>query len=130
MANTGKGYTLNLFPINDKILLNGKEIGLFVDSHLPEIHRIMILSLEKENLSSVSEYNHILDVHLRKALDKRQAKEAVVGLNNSLDTSELLATLDSQTQAEHAMNNIRNRDASSPSEISETAAESTDTCPG
>ena len=31
------GYTLNLYPTNNKMLLNGKDIDWFMEAHLPEI---------------------------------------------------------------------------------------------
>ena len=42
------GYTLNLYPTNNKMLLNGKDIDQFMDEHLPEIHQITIQSFQKK----------------------------------------------------------------------------------
>ena len=54
------GDTLNLYPTNNKMLLNGKDLDWFVDSHLPEIHNNMMQSVQKDGLVSVSNYNNIL----------------------------------------------------------------------
>ena len=32
------GYTLNLYPTCNKLLLNGRDIDRFMESHLPKIH--------------------------------------------------------------------------------------------
>ena len=47
------GYTLNLYPTNNKMLLNGKYIDQFMDEHLPEIHQITIQSFQKKKVSIV-----------------------------------------------------------------------------
>ena len=67
------GYTLNLYPTNNKMLLNGKDVDWFMDSHLPQIHSIMVQSVQDEGLGSVSNYNHILATQMQKILDERQA---------------------------------------------------------
>ena len=38
------GFTLNLYPTNNKRLLNGKDVDQFMYKHLPKIHQIMIRS--------------------------------------------------------------------------------------
>ena len=69
------GYTLNLYPTKNKMLLNGKDVDWFMDSHLPEIHCCMIQAVQEEGLGSVANYNHILVTQLQKVLDERQPAE-------------------------------------------------------
>ena len=70
---TDIGYTLNLYPTNNKMLLNGRDVDWFMDSHLPQIHSIMVQSVQDEGLGSVSNYNHILATQMQNILDERQA---------------------------------------------------------
>ncbi|MEW8309202.1 MAG: hypothetical protein G8D88_18940, partial [gamma proteobacterium symbiont of Ctena orbiculata] len=69
-------YTLNLYPTNNSMLLNGRDIDQFMNFHLPVIHELMCKSVKDEGLQSVSNYNFILATQFRKVLDERQSNQA------------------------------------------------------
>ena len=68
-----KGYTLNLYPTNNALLLNGKFFGWFIEEHLPLIHQIMVTAVQDRDVGSVENFNHILSCQLQKVLDERQS---------------------------------------------------------
>ena len=65
------GYTLNLNPTKNKMLLNGKDIDRFMERHLPIIHEIMFQPVRDGLFRNVSQYNEILSTQLRRVLDLR-----------------------------------------------------------
>ena len=64
-------YTLNLYPTNSTMLLNGKFYPKFIEDHLPVIHQIMCRAVQDENLGSVANLNEVLGSQLQKVLDER-----------------------------------------------------------
>ena len=68
------GYTLNLYPTCNKLLLNGRDIDRFMESHLPKIHEIMCQSLQDTQFGSIANYNSILAAELQKVLRDRQSR--------------------------------------------------------
>ena len=66
------GYTINLYPTRNRILINGKDIDYFMDSHLPEVHKLMIKPLEAGHITGASELNEILGVQMQTLLDQRR----------------------------------------------------------
>ena len=70
----GIGYTLNLYPTRNSLLLNGKDTDTFIDSHLPAIHELMCQTVQDWKVSSAANLNHILSEQFRHILDQRQPK--------------------------------------------------------
>ena len=64
-------YTLNLYPTNNTLLLNGKDYRKFIEEHLPTIHQIMCNAVQEQNIGSVANFNQILQCQLQKVLDER-----------------------------------------------------------
>ena len=50
-------YTLNLYPTNNRLLLNGKDIDSFMNCHLPTLHEIMCTPIRNRQLRSLSQLN-------------------------------------------------------------------------
>lgn len=71
-TDTQIGYTINLYPTNNRLLINGKDLDRFMDNHLPEVHRIMCTPFRSGRFSSTGQLNQILQTHLQLVLDKRQ----------------------------------------------------------
>ena len=61
-------YTLNLYPTNNTLLLNGKDYRKFIEEHLPTIHQIMCNAVQEQNIGSVANFNQILQCQLQKVL--------------------------------------------------------------
>ena len=64
-------YTLNLYPTNNTMLLNGKRYGKFIEEHLPTIHQIMCRAVQDQDIGSVAKFNEILGTQMQKVLDDR-----------------------------------------------------------
>ena len=39
--DTQTGYTINLYPTSNRLLINDKDLDRFMANHLPEVHRII-----------------------------------------------------------------------------------------
>lgn len=78
------GYTLNVYPTSNKMLLNGKDVDTFMDKHLPRIHEVMCQIVRDEELGNVARYNDILSSELTRVLYERQNTPT----NNHLVTDE------------------------------------------
>ena len=59
-----------------------------MDEYLPEIHQEMIMIIQKENLGSVTNYNHILGTQMQKILERRQRNELVRDINDQVQSEE------------------------------------------
>ena len=68
------GYTLNLYPTNNRVLMNGKDINSFMDSHLPTLHYIMCTPIRSGQINSANQLNVILETQLNAVLNERQNK--------------------------------------------------------
>ena len=66
------GYTLNLYPTNNRLLLIGKDIDSFMNCHLPTLHEIMCTPIRNGQLRSLSQLNIILETQLQAILCRRQ----------------------------------------------------------
>ena len=89
------GYTLNLYPTNNRLLPNGKDIDSFMNCHLPTLHEIMCTPIRTGQLRSLSQLNIILETQLQAILSRRQ--NIVVHTDktsNELDSSETQLTSD------------------------------------
>ena len=63
-------YTLNLYPTNNTVLLNGKNYDKFIEDHLSVILQIMCGAVQDQNLGSVANFNEILGTQMQKVLDE------------------------------------------------------------
>ena len=84
------GFTLNLYPTNNKMLLNGKDIDQFMEVYLPEIHQIMLQSLQESGLGSVAEYNYLLAVQLQGVLGNRQSMSLQIFASDHTEDNQIL----------------------------------------
>ena len=53
-------YTVNLYPTNNRLLINGKDVDKFMKSHLPLLHQMMIRALSEDGFSGVESMNRML----------------------------------------------------------------------
>ena len=63
------GYTLNLYLTNNTMLLNGKDIGKFMDVHLPLLYEIMCVSVKPYR--DLPTFNRLLTQQLQVIMDQR-----------------------------------------------------------
>ena len=47
-------YTVNLYPTNNRLLINGKDVDKFMESHLPLLHQMMIRALSEDGFNFIS----------------------------------------------------------------------------
>ena len=99
------GYTLNLYPTNNRLLMNGKDLDSFMDCHLPTIHEIMCTPIKTGELRSADQLNLILETQLQSVLSSRQ--NSVPHIENKPDEHDLVetgtlndASLDMQCESE------------------------------
>ena len=71
--NQVQGYTVNLYPTRNRILINGKCIDLLMEEHLPSIHELMMKPIREGIVTGASGLNHILGTQMQLLLDQRQA---------------------------------------------------------
>ena len=74
--NDATGYTLNLYPTRNSLLLNGKDTDTFIDAHLPAIHALMCQTARDWEVSSAETLNHILSEQFKHILESRQLKKS------------------------------------------------------
>ena len=79
------GYTLNLYPTKNRLLINGRDIDQLMDAHLPLLHEIMCTPVRTGKLASANQLNHILGTQLQSVLDSRQQRRSQNGNDNSKD---------------------------------------------
>ena len=60
ISDTQLGYTVNLYPTNNRILINGKDVDRFMDKHLPLLHEMMIKAMREFGFRGVEAMNNIL----------------------------------------------------------------------
>ena len=70
------GYTLNLYPTRNSLLLNGKDTDTFIDVHLPAIHVLMCKTVKDWEVGSAENLNRILGEGFSHILASRQAKNS------------------------------------------------------
>lgn len=87
------GFTPNLYPTNNKMLLNGKDIDQFMEVYLPEIHQIMLRSLQESGLGSVAGYNDLQAAQLQGVLDNRQFMSLQIIASGHTQDNQILLSL-------------------------------------
>ena len=60
-----QGYTVNLYPTRNRILINGKCIDLLMEEHLPSIHELMMKPIHEGIVTGASGLNHILGTQMQ-----------------------------------------------------------------
>ena len=65
-------YTVNLYPTNNRLLINGKEVDKFMESHLPLLHQMTIRALSEDGFSGVESINRMLADQMQVILNQRR----------------------------------------------------------
>lgn len=97
------GYTINLYTTCNRILINGKDIDLFMDEHLPAIHDYMMKPIDAGILTGVRGLNHILQTEMQSLLDQRLKGINSVNSQNFKDSEEItgkVVVIDSSPDSE------------------------------
>ena len=72
MSYTQLGYTVNLYPTNNRLLINGKDVDRFMDKHLPLLHEMMIKAMREFGFRGVEAMNNILCEQMRIVASQRR----------------------------------------------------------
>ena len=70
-------YTVNLYPTNNRLLINGKDVDKFMESHLPLLHQMMIRALSEDGFSGVESMNRMLADQMQFILNQRRGGDEV-----------------------------------------------------
>lgn len=74
--DTQIGYTINLYPTNNRLLVNGKDVDRFMDSHLPLLHKIMLNALTDGGFCGIDTMNRVLAEQLHAVLVHRRGGDS------------------------------------------------------
>ena len=66
------GYTINLYTTRNRILINGKDVGIFMDEHLAAIHDLMMKPIHAGIVVNAKGLNDILSTQMQTLLNQRQ----------------------------------------------------------
>ena len=59
ISGNSVSYTVNLYPTNNRLLINGKDVDKFMESHLVLLHQMMIRALLEDGFSGVESMNRM-----------------------------------------------------------------------
>lgn len=79
-------YTINLYPTNNRLLINGKDVDKFMDAHLPLLHQMMINAMSENGFLGIDAMNRILADQMQAVLNQRRGEDGVPeGLSEDCD---------------------------------------------
>ena len=86
------GYTINLYPTNNRMLINGKDVDRFMDEHLPLLHGLMIEALSEFGFRGVEAMNNMLGEQMSVVAGRRrgEACSAIVTSENSNQSDSII----------------------------------------
>ena len=71
------GYTVNLYRTNNRLLINGRDVDKFIDSHLPLLHQMMIRAMSESGFRDVDAVNRMLAEQMQTVLTERRGEGGV-----------------------------------------------------
>ena len=71
------GYTVNLYRTNNRLLINGRDVDKFMDSHLPLLHQVMIRAMSESRFRDVDAVNRMLAEQMQTVLTERRGEGGV-----------------------------------------------------
>ena len=72
IIDTQLGCTVNLYPINNWLLINGKDVDRLMDKHLPLLHEMIIKAMREFGFRGAEAMNNILCEQMRNVASQRR----------------------------------------------------------